>query len=116
MGPKVLVSVVAADVLCYFGGLDDVLAAAEAALRPGGAIAFTVESLADVGPDGGPEGGPDAVDGWSLALHGRYVHVPGYVAAVMARFDQVAADPCVLRMEAGLPVPGLVVSGRARGA
>lgn len=92
--------VVAADVLCYFGVLDEVVTAAAAALRPGGVIAFTVESLAD------------ASDDWSLALTGRYAHSPRYVATAMAGFDDVAIDACELRMEAGLPVPGLLVFAR----
>lgn len=93
--------VVAADVLCYFGMLDEVMATAGAALRPGGVIAFTVESL------------PDDGDDWSLALNGRYAHSPRYITAVMAGFEQVAVHPCVLRMEAGAQVSGLLVSGRA---
>jgi predicted TPR repeat methyltransferase len=93
--------VVAADVLCYFGVLDEVMAAARNALRPGGTIAFTVESL------------PDGAEGWSLALHGRYCHSSRYVSEVMADFDRVVTYPCVLRMEAGAPVSGLLVSGRA---
>jgi predicted TPR repeat methyltransferase len=97
---------IAADVLCYFGVLDEVIAAAAVALRPGGIIAFTVESLPDTAPS-------DTADDWSLALTGRYAHSPRYVAKVMAGFDDVTIDPCELRMEAGLPVPGLVVFGRS---
>jgi predicted TPR repeat methyltransferase len=92
--------VVAADVLCYFGVLDEVVTAAAKALRPGGLLAFTVESL------------PDASDDWSLALTGRYAHSPRYVATAMAGFDDVAIDACELRMEAGLPVTGLLVVAR----
>lgn len=93
--------VVAADVLCYFGALDGVIAAAETALRPGGTLAFTVELLADH-------------DDWSLALTGRYAHSPRHVIAVMRRFDEVAVQPCELRMEAGRPVAGLVITGQRR--
>jgi predicted TPR repeat methyltransferase len=91
---------VAADVLCYFGVLDEVIDAARAALRPGGTIAFTVESLLD------------GSDDWSLALTGRYAHAPRYIATAMVGFEEVAIDPCELRMEAGLPVAGLLVVGR----
>ncbi|HYN32867.1 MAG TPA: methyltransferase [Ilumatobacteraceae bacterium] len=94
--------VVAADVLCYFGVLDEVIAAAARALRPGGVIVFTVESL------------PEVSDDWLLSLTGRYAHSPRYLATAMAGFDDVAIDPCELRMEAGLPVPGLLVSAHAR--
>jgi predicted TPR repeat methyltransferase len=94
--------VVAADVLCYFGVLDEVMTAAAGALRPGGVIVFTVEST------------PDLSDDWMLALNGRYAHSPRYVATAMAGFDDVATDPCELRIEAGLPVAGLLVYARAR--
>ncbi|MEO6652803.1 MAG: methyltransferase [Ilumatobacteraceae bacterium] len=94
--------VVAADVFCYFGVLDEVIAGAAHALRPGGVIAFTVESL------------PEGSDGWSLALTGRYAHSPRYITAAMVGFDAVAIDPCELRMEAGRPVPGLRVIARRR--
>lgn len=96
--------VVAADVLCYFGALDGVVAAAETALRPGGTLAFTVEVL-DLHESAGD---------WSLALTGRYAHSARYVAAVMGRFHAVAVEECELRMEAGMPVAGLVVTGQRR--
>jgi len=96
--------VVAADVLCYFGVLDEVLAAAGAALRPGGVMAFTVEAL------------PDEDGDWTLAVTGRYAHSPRYVAAALAGFDELTIDPCTVRMEAGLPVPGLLVCARAHAA
>jgi predicted TPR repeat methyltransferase len=91
--------VVAADVLCYFGVLDEVIGAVAAALRPGGVISFTVESLSD------------AEDEWSLALTGRYAHSPRYVAAAMVGFDDLTIDRCELRMEGGRPVAGLLVVG-----
>ena len=94
--------VVAADVLCYFGVLDEVVTAAAHAVRPGGTLAFTVESLRDLPDD------------WSLALTGRYAHSPRYVTSVMAGFTDVEIEPCELRREAGLPVAGLLVSGRTR--
>lgn len=96
---------VAADVLCYFGVLDDVITAAAAALRPGGVLAFTVELL-DSEPGDGADDRP--VD-WSLALTGRYAHAPRYVAAAMTAFDDVAIERCELRTEAGRPVAGLLV-------
>ncbi len=93
--------VVAADVLCYFGVLDEVITAMRGALRPDGLIVFTVESL------------PDGADDWCLAMTGRYAHSPGYLAAVLACFDEVTIDPCEVRLEAGLPVAGLLASARA---
>jgi predicted TPR repeat methyltransferase len=100
--------VVAADVLCYFGVLDDVISAAAAALRPGGVLAFTVEAL-DTEQGDGPDG--RSAD-WSLALTGRYAHAPRYVADAMTAFDDVAIERCELRTEAGRPVAGLLVVGR----
>jgi predicted TPR repeat methyltransferase len=93
--------VVAADVLCYFGVLDEVIAAARRALRPGGVIVFTVESL------------PDGSDDWCLAMTGRYAHAPGYLATALAGFDEVTIEPCEVRLEAGRPVAGLLASARA---
>ena len=42
--------IVSADTLVYFGPLDDVVAAAASALRPGGRLIFTVEELPATGP------------------------------------------------------------------
>ena len=61
-------------------------------------MAFTVEAL------------PDEDGDWTLAVTGRYAHSPRYVAAALAGFDELTIDPCTVRMEAGLPVPGLLVS------
>jgi predicted TPR repeat methyltransferase len=96
--------VASADTLVYFGALDEVAAAAAAALRPGGWLIFTVEAS---------EG--DAVaPGYELRYHGRYVHSRGYLEATLGRAgfrtDIVQAE---LRMEAGLPVAGFVVRATA---
>ena len=64
-------------------------------------IMFTVESL------------PDLSDDWVLAMTGRYAHSPRYIAAAMADFDDLTIEPWELRMEAGLPVPGLLVLAHA---
>jgi predicted TPR repeat methyltransferase len=91
--------VVSADTLVYFGPLDDVVAAAADALRPGGRLIFTVEESI---------GGTDA--GCSLGPHGRYSHTRQYVEGVLAAANLgseiVSAE---LRLEAGAPVQGLVV-------
>lgn len=100
--------ILAADVLCYFGDLAAVLAAARASLRPGGLLAFTVERL-----DGGrqEDGRPYRVN-----PHGRYAHAPPYVAAAVARAGLVASvfRDEVLRHEGGRPVAGLLVTARHR--
>lgn len=99
--------IVAADVLCYFGVLDDALAAASAALRPGGRLAFTVESL------DGPAAPPHRV-----ATHGRYAHRESYVRDTLAAAGLAVAtlEPDTLRTESGVPVAGLVVLARKGGA
>ncbi len=92
--------IVSADTLVYFGDLDDVLAAAAAALRPNGLLVFTLEHA--VG------GKPDA--GYRLELHGRYSHRPAYVARVLAAAGlETEIAHAELRMEAGAPVAGLVI-------
>jgi len=90
--------VVSADTLVYFGPLDEVVAAAERALRPGGRLIFTVEEL-----DG---------RGYSLAPSGRYRHARGYVRDVLTGSGlRAEIAPAELRLEAGEPVAGLVVLG-----
>ena len=95
--------VVSADTLCYFGALEAALAAAQRALRPGGRLIFTVEAL--------PEG--HALP-HRLQPNGRYAHAAPYLIGALqaAGFVDVALRPEPLRMEAGVPVPGLVVSAR----
>ncbi|MCW2247894.1 putative TPR repeat methyltransferase [Azospirillum fermentarium] len=95
--------ILAADVLCYFGDLAEVLAAARAGLRPGGLLAFTVERLADGRP-------------YRVNPHGRYAHAPGYVEAAVEgaglRLSVLRGE--VLRHEGGQPVAGLLVTARHR--
>ncbi len=91
--------IVAADVLCYFGVLDEALAAAAAALHPGGRLAFTVEHL------------EEGAAPHRVATHGRYAHRDGYVRTALAAagLTLVHLGYDTLRMESGLPVAGLVV-------
>ncbi|TBW36599.1 tetratricopeptide repeat protein [Siculibacillus lacustris] len=96
--------VLSADTLCYFGALADVLAAAATALKPGGLVLFTVESLP-------PE------DGRPYRLHeghGRYAHTAAYLDAVAAGagFAVLAREDVALRTEGGRPVQGYVVALR----
>ncbi|CAO3435890.1 tetratricopeptide repeat protein [Azospirillum endophyticum] len=92
--------VMAADVFCYFGVLDEALAAARAALRPCGRLAFTVEELDPA--DGRPH---------RIATHGRYAHTEAYIRAAVAGagLDVRRCDHDRLRFESGEPVMGLVV-------
>ena len=91
--------IVSADTLVYFGGLEDVLAAAAGALRPSGLLVFTLEHAV----------GEAALD-YRLELHGRYCHSRAYVERLLA---DVGLQPEIvqaeLRMEAGVPVAGLVI-------
>jgi predicted TPR repeat methyltransferase len=92
--------IVSADTLVYFGALEDAVAAAEVALRPGGRLIFTVEESEGAGSDAG----------YSLSNHGRYNHTRQYLERVLSaaglRPDIRQAE---LRLEAGEPVKGLVV-------
>jgi predicted TPR repeat methyltransferase len=96
--------VVSADTLCYFGDLKTALGAAGAALRPGGALVFTVEKAPD---DAGGAG-------FVLHAHGRYSHAEAYVRAVLADagLELVELRHVVLRQESGKPVTGLLAGAR----
>jgi predicted TPR repeat methyltransferase len=92
--------IVTADTLVYFGALEAVAVAAAAALRPGGLFVFTVEEATE----------PEQARSHSLRPHGRYTHGAEYVRQVLAA---AGLDPHIdraeLRLESGIPVPGLVV-------
>ncbi|WP_239988476.1 tetratricopeptide repeat protein [Paramagnetospirillum kuznetsovii] len=89
--------IVAADVFVYFGELGPVLAAAAAALRPTGTLAFTVERAEDCAS-------------YVLGAKNRYAHAPDYVEARAAEagFAVALMEPAVTRNDGGVEVPGLV--------
>ena len=91
--------IVSADTLVYFGALEQVVAAAAAALRPGGRLIFTVEEW--IGGEAGD---------FRISPHGRFEHTCAYVERTLAG---AGLDPRIeraeLRMEGGAPVAGLVV-------
>ena len=81
----------------YFGALEEPLAAARDALRPGGVLIFTLEALS-------------ADANYRLEAHGRYAHSERYARRALeaAGFTLDALTPETLREERGLPVPGLL--------
>ena len=96
--------IVSADVLCYFGRLEDAARAAHGALLAGGLLCFSVEALAEAA----------AGECFRLGAHGRYAHARPYVEQVMADagFGTPSIDAVVLRQELGKPVQGYIVAGR----
>jgi predicted TPR repeat methyltransferase len=98
--------IVSADTLVYFGALDEVVAAAAGAMRPGGVLVFTLEH-------GVGASAPDH----KLQTHGRYAHARPYVERVLADCGlAVDIGEAELRLESGVPVQGLVVRARKAGA
>ena len=95
--------VVSADTLCYFGALESALQASHRCLRPDGRLIFTVEAL----PDGHEQA-------HRLQSNGRYAHGKDYLRSALAQagFTVEAIASEVLRLEAGEPVNGFLVSAR----
>ena len=92
--------IVSADTLVYFGDLTRVIAAFTRALRPHGMLVFTLEHAV---------GDNDGVS-YRLQAHGRYGHARAYVERLLTSAAlQSKIIEAELRMEAGAPVPGLVV-------
>lgn len=96
--------VLSADTLVYFGDLNPVIAAAAAALRPGGRLLFSLEHATDAEPD----------PAYRLNAHGRYSHTQAHVAEALnaAGLGLLCLRHEVFRKEAGQPVPGLLVVAR----
>ncbi|HET8711229.1 MAG TPA: methyltransferase domain-containing protein [Spongiibacteraceae bacterium] len=91
-----------ADTFIYFGALNEVLAAARSALRDGGYLFFSAESLVSDNP---------SLD-YYLNPHGRYCQSDDYLKRTLkaAGFTIVALDTAVLRHEKGSPVQSFIVS------
>lgn len=97
--------IVAADVMCYFGALEELLALVHRRLDVGGWFVFSVE---EVLPD--HDGVMPGNGNWALQRQGRYAHAESYVyeAACAAGFRVLRVDRPVVRQEAGADVPGLL--------
>jgi predicted TPR repeat methyltransferase len=100
--------IIAADVLCYFGALEDLFSAAHAAMTPGGWLVGSVEELL---PDHDGMIPVNANGAWALQRQGRYAHNPTYIRAVAADagFRLLRLDRETVRWEANAPVPGLLL-------
>ena len=99
-------AILAADVLCYFGALDEVLTAVHARLEPGGWFVFSLERLV-ADHDGEIPGNGS----WALLRQGRYAHAVEYAhnCATEAGFAIRLLTPEVVRYEAGVPVDGIMM-------
>lgn len=107
--------IISADTLVYFGALEEVVAAAAGALRPGGMLVFTLEHGEGKSAYARQASGGDAPD-YRLETHGRYAHARPYVERVLVNYGfETEIAPAELRMESGVPVAGLVVRAVLRG-
>jgi predicted TPR repeat methyltransferase len=99
--------IVAADVLCYFGALEQLFAQVHAALLPNGWFIFSVEEIL---PD--HDGVVPGNGNWALQRQGRYAHAPDYVheTACAAGFRVLRMDRPTIRHEAGAAVPGMLLA------
>ncbi|MEM9761999.1 MAG: methyltransferase domain-containing protein [Pseudomonadota bacterium] len=93
---------VASDVFPYLGAVDAFFTAAASALRPGGLLAFSTETLP-----------PEAFDGrlWRVGPHRRFAHEPSALRQSLseAGFTTRRADPVIIRSEKRVPVQGHLV-------
>jgi len=98
--------IVAADVLNYFGALEELLAAVHARLEPGGWFVFSTEQLQSDYDGNVPGNGS-----WALQRQGRYAHTPEYVHEAVLALDYrvLRADHHIIRREADAAVPGLLL-------
>jgi predicted TPR repeat methyltransferase len=103
--PRCWQLILAADVLCYFGALADILSAARRHLEPGGWFVLSLEELLPDHAGAIPGNGT-----WALQRQGRYAHSRSYVAAAArdADFAVRSLEQETLRFEADAPVSGLL--------
>lgn len=93
--------IVSADVLIYFGVLEEIVGLAARRLAPGGWLVFTLEALAE-----------DETGEHRLRPHGRYAHARAYVESCIreAGLEPVVVESRVIRREMGQDVAGWLVS------
>jgi predicted TPR repeat methyltransferase len=85
--------VIAADVFIYIGALEDLFHETARSLRPAGWFAFSTEEC-------------ESAD-YTLQPTGRYAQSEAYIRRLaQPAFAIVAADPTVIRMDSGNPLPG----------
>lgn len=91
--------VIAADVFIYVGELAGIFREAARVLQAGGLFIFSVESLQETGT-------------YRLQRTGRYQHARSYLELLAGEVGLTwqETSPVNLRLERGLPVPGLLVS------
>jgi predicted TPR repeat methyltransferase len=106
--------VFSADVFVYVGALDDLMSEASRLLRPGGYLAFSVESL-DALPDGAGQTTPN--QDYRLNVTGRYAHSIDYLARMAARngFEVLTTTETQSRLNEGVPVLGYLCLWRKAG-
>ena len=89
------------DTMNYFGVLEPVLVSMAGALRDGGCVVFTFEE----------DESEHSELGYRLSHHGRYCHTVDYLKKCLAEAGLTirGITSTVLRLEANLPVKGIVV-------
>eukprot|EP01006_Ploeotia_vitrea_P040480 TRINITY_DN66428_c2_g1_i1.p1 TRINITY_DN66428_c2_g1~~TRINITY_DN66428_c2_g1_i1.p1 ORF type:complete len:412 (+),score=34.58 TRINITY_DN66428_c2_g1_i1:2-1237(+) len=96
--------IIAADVLVYFGALEEVFELAQKLLTKGGLLAFSLEKLDDTKVE--------AAKDFQLTDTGRYVHSTAYLQRLGSSFGPlcgpVVQHEMVLRENAGEPVHGTI--------
>ncbi len=94
--------ILAADVLCYFGALDELMTAAARRLQPGGLFVASAEEFV-------PSASADEHD-WELGPQGRYAHRAAYLTATAeaASLSVLALENQIVRNEADKSVAGLL--------
>ncbi len=98
--------IVAADVFTYVGALERIIAWCARSLNPGGRLAFAVEA------------GTEGEAGVTLRESRRFAHGRAYLEELLtsAGFEGVTLADCVLRLDRGADIAGLIVVASAPSA